>query len=74
MKTYKEKVESYFKDQIENHGLTDFKVCRMYQNVENIFEYPKIKPEDEEAFFAEFWRMINAKDLPDPEVLGRYSL
>ncbi len=60
--TNKEKVLNYIKEQ-KSKGLVHV----------DFYFTDKIKGAKEDSVYDELWRMITAPDLPDEEVLGKYS-
>ena len=61
--TYRKQLENWI-EQEQKKGLKDI----------DVFINPDVKSFNEEDFCEEFLRMVNASDVPDPEVLGKYSL
>lgn len=67
MKTEKEKFIDYLKGQLSKGLLSIHITPSTIAGLES-------DKDDEEALFAELNRMVKALDIPDPEVLGKYSL
>ncbi len=77
--TEKEKYLAWYKDQQENHGLLYvnlFTKAHIDAIESGAILEGKIPPLDttEEEFYGELNRMLAAKDVADPAVLGKFSL
>jgi len=61
-------VRDYIKNKIEKDGLVGLHV-----NLHPDYQFGE-KEIGRECFFEEFMRMVNSPTVPDPEILGKYSL